>query len=79
VALGKHAFASKDDAGRYEDVIGRVLAAALAGDGRARSVLIKMGSASWIDGHGDEVWHSAVALYQVYARTTGKLPPLPGV
>jgi hypothetical protein len=62
----------------YEDIIGRVLAAALAGSGEAQWALAHMRNAIVIDGHAGEVWQQAEEFYQSYARETGRVPPLPG-
>jgi hypothetical protein len=77
--LYRRALSDNSFADRYEDIIGRALAAALAGDEEARSALREMYLAVSLDGHPAEVWRDAVETYQLYARTTGKVPLLPGV
>lgn len=65
----------------YEDVIGRVLAAALTGDEASRLALqgIRRVRPAWLDGAAAEFFHQALRTYQSYAHATGKVPELPGV
>jgi hypothetical protein len=79
IAPYERARATKRHTERYEDIIGRVLLAALAGHARARWALEHMSDAVALDGHSAEVWRGAIDLYQLYARTTGKVPLIPGM
>jgi hypothetical protein len=60
----------------YEDVIGRVLAAAVAGNGAARQALAEMPATLNLDGEGAEVYQEAVALYNSTVAAGRQLPDL---
>ena len=64
---------------KTEDLIGRVFAAALAGDPNARTALAEMRETLALDGASAEVWKQAFGTYQLYARLTQKVPIIPGV
>jgi hypothetical protein len=62
-----------------EEIIGRVLAAALAGSDNARVALAHIPEVVAMDGHAAEVWFEAKEIYQAYACESGRVPLLPGV
>ncbi len=64
---------------RNEDLVGRVLAAALAGDPSARTALAEMRDTLALDGAVAEVWQEAFDTYQLYARLTQRVPAIPPV
>jgi len=64
---------------RNEALVGRVLAAALAGDPIARTVLAEMRDTLALDGAAAEIWQQAFETYQLYARLTQTVPVIPGV
>ncbi len=63
----------------YEEVIGRILVAALAGSAEARSALSHMWDYFDLDAASAELCGDAIELFQVYAEATGKVQRLPGV
>ena len=60
----------------YEDVIGRVLAAAVAGNNAARRSLAEMPANFELDGHSGEVYQEAIAFYKLCVDATQRLPDL---
>jgi len=62
----------------YEEVIGRVLAAALTGDEASRLALqgLHRAAPAWLDGAASEFFHQALSTYQTYAHATGKVREL---
>ena len=65
---------SPDD---FEELTGRLLGAALSGNDEARAALAGLRVALNLDGADAETWQEAVNIYELYARTTGKIPLLP--
>jgi hypothetical protein len=59
-----------------EELIGRLLAAALSGSASARTALIEL-RPKILPGHDAEVYAEAVETYQLYAKSTKRVPPLP--
>ena len=66
------------DLEQIEEVVGRTLVAALAGSTAAQQALFSLASELKLDGHGAEVYTSAISLYDAYAKTSRKVPARPG-
>ena len=60
----------------FEDVIGRVLAAAVTGDPAARKALAEMPMTLSLDGHAAEIYQDAIRLYDSSVSPATKLPGL---
>lgn len=60
----------------YEDVVGRLLAAALTGSAAARQALLEMPTVLSLDGASAEIYQDAVALYNAAETPSQRLPGL---
>jgi len=68
LALYEKAIVTSPPEPATEDLIGRLLACALAGSGPAVRALLDLSNALPVDGHAGEVWAEAVAVYRLHTE-----------